>query len=125
VELGRTLAETGLVSSMGSRGSALDNAACESVMATLKTEYVNRRSFRSRDAARVGLFTWIVGWYNQRRRHSALGQRSPAAFEAAMRAARSGLYEPAGPVRPGLASNPPDGARQNDHESVNLSTEVR
>ncbi len=68
---------------MGSRGSALDNAGCESVMATLKTEYVNRRSFRSRDQARAGLFAWIQGWYNPRRRHSSLGYRSPDSFERA------------------------------------------
>jgi putative transposase len=53
---GRTLRESGLVQSMGRRGSALDNAACESVMATFKTELVHRRSFQTRDQAREHIF---------------------------------------------------------------------
>lgn len=32
--------------------------------------------------ARLALFSYIEGWYNPRRRHSALGQKSPMAFEA-------------------------------------------
>jgi putative transposase len=79
---GQTLRDSGLVASMGRRGSALDNAACESVMATFKTEYVHRRSFHTRDAAREGVFRWIEGWYNARRRHSSLGYLAPAVFEA-------------------------------------------
>jgi putative transposase len=75
---GRTLAESGLVASMGRRGSALDNAAAESAIASFKTEFVHRRSFRSRNAAREQIFRWIEGWYNARRRHSSLGYLSPA-----------------------------------------------
>ena len=78
---GRTLAESGLVASMGRRGCAYDNAACESAIASFKTELVHRRSFRSRNAAREEVFRWIEGWYNRRRRHSALGYLSPADFE--------------------------------------------
>ena len=33
-------------------------------------------------ALNMALFTYIEGWYNPRRRHSALGHASPAAFEA-------------------------------------------
>jgi transposase InsO family protein len=36
-----------------------------------------------RAEARVALFRYMVGWYNAHRRHSALGQRSPLAFERA------------------------------------------
>ncbi len=78
---GRTLRESGLVQSMGRCGSALDNAACESVMATFKTELVHRRSLRTRDQARERVFRWIEGWYNPRRRHSSLGYLSPADYE--------------------------------------------
>jgi putative transposase len=79
---GRTLRESGLVQSMGRCGSALDNAACESVMATFKTELVHRRSFPTRDQAREHVFQWIEGWYNPRRRHSSPGYLSPAEYEA-------------------------------------------
>ena len=66
---------------MGRRGSRYDNAACESVIASFKSELVHRRSFRSRDAAREAVFDWIEAFYNPARRHSALGYLSPADFE--------------------------------------------
>lgn len=54
----------------------------ESVWGTLKTEHVYRRHFKTRQEARVSIFLWIEGWYNRRRRHSALGYLSPEEFEA-------------------------------------------
>jgi transposase len=47
----------------------------------------DRRSFRSKAEARLALFTYIEGWYNPRRRHSALGYRSPLDYERARRPA--------------------------------------
>ena len=29
----------------------------------------------------MDIFTWIEGWYNPRRRHSGIGQKSPISFE--------------------------------------------
>jgi putative transposase len=66
---------------MGSVGDAYDNAMCESFFATLECELLNRRRFRSQAEARRAVFTFIEGWYNPRRRHSALGYRSPIDFE--------------------------------------------
>ncbi|MFC4523757.1 integrase core domain-containing protein [Cupriavidus pinatubonensis] len=37
--------------------------------------------FATHDDARQALFTWIEGWYNSHRLHSALGYRSPQEFE--------------------------------------------
>ena len=37
---GRTLRDSRILASMGSRGDAFDNAACESFMASIKTELV-------------------------------------------------------------------------------------
>jgi putative transposase len=145
---GRRLRDSGLVASMGRRGSALDNAACESVMATFKSEYVHRRSFRTRDAAREGIFRWIEGWYNPRRRHSSLGYLSPAAFEARRDSVAERDDALSGDLRPfhdpakviALTDprpfGPPDGAAPlpqgalravgtPNHESPNVSTEVR
>ena len=52
-------------------------------LATLECELLDRRRFRSRDEARLGVFEFIEGFYNRHRRHSALGYQSPVAFEAA------------------------------------------
>jgi putative transposase len=79
--LGRTLRETGIMQSMGSRGDAYDNAEAESVMSTIKNELVNRHRFKTRDEARFAVFSFIEGFYNPHRRHSALGYRSPMEYE--------------------------------------------
>lgn len=72
----------GLVCSMSRRGDCWDNAPVESFFATLKTELVARRRYRSRAEASSDLETYIELFYNLRRKHSALGYLSPAAFEA-------------------------------------------
>ena len=79
--IGRTLRDSGILQSMGSRGDAYDNAQAESFMSTLKTELIDRRSWPTRDHARRAIFDYIEGWYNPRRRHSALGYHSPAEYE--------------------------------------------
>jgi len=78
---GRTLRESGVVASMGSRGDAYDNAAAESFMATIKTELIYRTTFKTRDDARLAVFSYIEGFYNPIRRHSTLGFHSPLEFE--------------------------------------------
>ncbi len=83
--LGKTIEQAGILPSMGRRGDAFDNAVAESFFATLETELLDRHTFRSRDQARLALFTFIEGFYNSRRRHSTLGQRSPDRFEAMTR----------------------------------------
>ncbi len=66
---------------MGSVGDAYDNALCESFFATLECELLARRRFRSHAEARMALFSYVEGFYNPVRLHSALGYRSPAIFE--------------------------------------------
>lgn len=79
--LGRTLRDSGIMQSMGSRGDAYDNAAAESFMSTIKTELVRRNTFKTRDQARLAIFSYIEGFYNPHRRHSALGYLSPIEYE--------------------------------------------
>jgi len=67
--------------SMGSVGDAYDNAMCESFFATLECELLDRRRFQSQAEARMAVFEFIEGWYNPRRRHSALGYQSPNDYE--------------------------------------------
>ena len=66
---------------MGRRGDAYDNAACESYISTIKNELIRRRSWTSRDQDRHAVFSDIETFYNPRRRHSALGYRSPDEYE--------------------------------------------
>ena len=70
--------------SMGSTGDAYDNAMAESFFATLEREVIDRRRFKSRAEARMAIFTWLEGWYNPHRRHSALGYLSPINYERKM-----------------------------------------
>ena len=77
----------GVRPSRGTIGDCYDNALCESFFATLECELLDRYTFRSPAEARAAVFRFIEGWYNPRRRHSALGYQSPAAFEAAYAAA--------------------------------------
>jgi len=51
----------------------------ESFFSTLKSELTER--FDSNGEAKMELFDYIEGFYNQKRRHSTLGQISPAAYE--------------------------------------------
>lgn len=81
VALGQRCAKMGVRPSMGSVGDAYDNAMAESFFASLECELIDRRSFQTKAEARIALFTYIEGWYNPRRRHSALGRVSPINFE--------------------------------------------
>jgi putative transposase len=81
IAFGMTCHQHDVVPSMGSIGDCYDNAMAESFFATLKTERVHRRSYRTRSEAINDLFTWIEGWYNPHRRHSALNNLSPNTFE--------------------------------------------
>jgi len=67
--------EAGVRSSIGSVGDAYDNAMAESFFSTLECELLARRRFRSWAEARMACFSYIEGFYNSLRRHSALGTR--------------------------------------------------
>ena len=69
----------GIVCSMSRRGNCWDNAVMESFFSTVKSELGEH--FASNGEAKMELFDYIEVFYNQRRRHSTLGQISPAAFE--------------------------------------------
>ena len=69
----------GMVCSMSRRGNGYDNAVMESFFSTVKSEL--GAHFDNHGHATRALFDYIEAFYNQRRRHSTLGQISPAAFE--------------------------------------------
>ena len=74
----------GVKQSMGRVGSALDNAVSESFNSTIKVEYIHRQRFATRAEARYKIATWIVEFYNPRRRHSACEGMSPINYERRM-----------------------------------------
>jgi putative transposase len=67
--------------SMSGKGNCYDNAAAETFFKTIKAELIWRHSWRTRRAVEVAIFEYINGFYNPRRKHSALGWKSPLAFE--------------------------------------------
>ncbi len=85
----RLLDAYGITCSMSRRGDCYDNAVMEAFFSSVKSEVADR--FPSCGEAKMELFDYIEVFYNQRRRHSTLGQITPAAFErrAAMDAARA------------------------------------
>jgi transposase InsO family protein len=81
------LSVRGITCSMSRRGNCYDNAVMESFFSTLKSELGER--FESCGEAKMELFDYIEVFYNQRRRHSTLGQISPAEFERRNRASQA------------------------------------
>jgi putative transposase len=67
--------------SVGRPGTCWDNSVAESFFATLKTELIYRHVWPTRRHAKLAIFEFIAGWYNQHRRHSTLGYCSPAEVE--------------------------------------------
>jgi putative transposase len=76
------LRERGIVSSMSRKGNCWDNAVVESFFSTLKAELVHQNDYVSRSQAHASVFEYIEGFYNGRRRHSALGYVSPVERES-------------------------------------------
>lgn len=81
IDFGRALRTCGVIASMGSVGDAFDNAMAESFFATLKEELVYRRAWPTRHEMEMEVFSFLEGFYNPLRRHSRLGNLSPAAYE--------------------------------------------
>ena len=78
----KLLADTcGIKLSVGKVGNAFDNAVAESFFHTLKTELVYFQSYQNLEEAKMNIFHYVYGFYNQTRRHSTLGYLSPNQFE--------------------------------------------
>ena len=67
--------------SMSGKGNCYDNSAVETFFKTIKAELICRRSWQTRREVELAVFQFINGFYNPRRRHSALAWKSPVAFE--------------------------------------------
>lgn len=81
VQFAETATELGVRLLVGRTGQCWDNALAESFFATIKGELLDHQAWATHTAARAAIFDYIEGWYNTRRRHSALGYLSPTAYE--------------------------------------------
>ena len=75
----KVLCKHGVKVSMSGKG--YDNAAVETFFKTIKAELIWRRTWETRRQAETVIFQYVNGFHNPRRRHSALGGKSPLAFE--------------------------------------------
>lgn len=67
--------------SMSRKGNCWDNAVAESFFKSLKVEWVYRNDYAVKSEAKISIFQWIETWYNKRRRHSYLGNKTIDEFE--------------------------------------------
>lgn len=67
--------------SMSKKGDPYDNACIESFHATIKKDLIYRRRFKTRVEAIKAVNYYISNFYNERRKHSTLGNSSPNQFE--------------------------------------------
>ena len=81
VEYRRLLYIGGFRQSMSRKGNCCDNAQAESFFSRLKAELVENGIFESMEDARSEVFSYIEGYYNRIRLHSAIGYKSPLEFE--------------------------------------------
>jgi putative transposase len=83
-QLERELRRHGALASMGSVADCYDNALAESLFATLECELFDQQPggrFQTRREAKLAVFDYLETFYNPRRRHSSIGQISPARYE--------------------------------------------
>ena len=78
----QVLTSHGIRSSLSRPANCWDNAVAESFFSTLKLDLLYRHSWPTRAAARSAIFEYIEVFYNRERRHSTLGNRSPADYES-------------------------------------------
>jgi len=71
----------GLLPSLGSVGDPYDNAVAEAFWGRMQTELLDRQRWRTRIELANAIFEYIEGFYNRRRRHSALDWMSPIQFD--------------------------------------------
>jgi transposase InsO family protein len=75
------LADNRCRQSMSRRANCYDNAQAESFFSRYKAELLEGGLFADISQARSETFSYIEGYYNRARRHSALGYKTPEEFE--------------------------------------------
>lgn len=85
------LEQNGLRQSMSGKGNCYDNAQAESFFSRFKTELIEDGVFEDIEQARSEIFSYIEGYYNRVRLHSALGYKSPIEFEQELETKNGGI----------------------------------
>lgn len=80
LEYRELLGHYGMKQSMSRKGNCWDNSPTERVFRTLKSEWLDRFDFKTKDEAKAAVWDYI-SYYNVDRIHSTLGYVSPAQFE--------------------------------------------
>ena len=81
IDYTQTLADHGVLASVGSVGDAYDNALAESFVDSFKTELIADRVWRTRSQLELAVVEYL-GWFNTGRLHQKLGDVPPVEFEA-------------------------------------------
>jgi len=83
----KILNDYGIKGSMSRKGNCYDNAFVETFFKTLKSELLWNQSFESEEHLRSEIFNYIECWYNRKRIHTSLDNRSPLEYELTIKAA--------------------------------------
>ncbi|MCU1291089.1 MAG: integrase catalytic protein [Acidobacteria bacterium] len=78
---------------MAGKGNCYDNAQAESFFSRFKTELIEGGAFEDIEQAKSEVFSYIEGYYNRVRLHSALGYLSPMEFEVELKTKNGGAKE--------------------------------
>ena len=78
LEFSQYAASIGIRLSVGRTGSCHDNAVAESFFSRLKNERYNRYSYKTHTDAKAAVVSYIEGFYNRHRPHSAIDGKIPA-----------------------------------------------
>ena len=80
------LYRNGITCSMSRRGNCYDNASMESFWGTYKQELVYPEHFekKTKEEVKRATFKYIELYYNRKRRHSALGYKSPEQYHQSL-----------------------------------------
>jgi len=77
----QALIQHNITTSMSRRGNCLDNAVTERFFRSLKSERVNYRQYKTRAGGMADIAEYIESFYNQKKRHSTLGNISTVKYE--------------------------------------------
>ena len=80
-EFKKVLKKNDFIQSMSRRGNCWDNTCIESFFKSLKYEYLYPIGVMNTQETKLNLFEYIEIFYNRKRIHTSLGNRSPEEYE--------------------------------------------